>query len=82
MILFVKDSEKVEQSCVVEPSAMEKAIMNPDGCIYNPPYYANYIYRDFDSVSCADFKNSLNSFYAVFRLGQPLKTPLLLPLSI
>ena len=26
--------------------------MNPDdGCIYDPPYYANYIYKDFDSVS-------------------------------
>ena len=57
--------------------------MNPDGCIYDPPYYANYIhkYDGFDSVSFADFKNSLNSFYAVFRLGQPLKTPLFLPLS-
>ena len=43
--------------------------MNPDGCIYDPQYYANYIYRDFDSVSCADFKNSLNYCYAVFRLG-------------
>ena len=54
MILFVKDSEKVEQSCVVEPSAMEKAIMDPDdGCIYDPPYYANYMYKyfGFDSVS-------------------------------
>jgi hypothetical protein len=51
-IYFVKDSEKVEQSCVLEPSAMEKALMDPDdGCIYDPPYYANYIYKDFDSVS-------------------------------
>lgn len=56
---FFIDYEKVEQSCVVEPSAMEKALMNPDdGCIYDPPYYANYIYRDFgfDSVSCDKFK--------------------------
>ena len=33
---------------------MEKALMNPDnGCIYDPPYYANYIYKyfGFDSVS-------------------------------
>ena len=56
---FFIDYEKVEQSCVVEPSAMEKAIMNPDdGCIYDPPYYANYIYKYFgyDSVSFDRFK--------------------------
>ena len=52
---------------MVEPSAMEKALMNPDdGCIYDPPYYANYIYRDFgfDSVSCDKFEILifLNSF--------------------
>ena len=70
IILFVKDSEKVEQSCVVEPSAMEKAIMNPDdGCIYDPPYYANYIYKYFgyDSVSFDIFKIwiVLDSFFDV-----------------
>ena len=44
---------------MVEPSAMEKAVMDPDdGCIYDPPYYANYIYKyfGFDSVSFDRFK--------------------------
>ena len=50
---------------MVEPSAMEKAIMNPDdGCIYDPPYYANYIHKyfGFDSVSYDGLKIWIHIF--------------------
>ena len=34
--------EKIEQNCDTGPNEMDKKKMKSDGCIYDPPYFANY----------------------------------------